>query len=164
MHVVVTHDPLEAVALADRLVVIEGGRVTQAGTAADVAERPRSRYVADLVGVNLLRGRATGDSVELAGGVSLAEADAGSGEVLAVIHPRAVALHRRPPEGTPRNVWAGTVDGIEPGPVGRARVRVGGSVPIVAEVTGAAVAALALVAGTDVWVSVKASEVATYPA
>lgn len=73
-------------------------------------------------------------------------------------------LHRRPPEGTPRNVWPGTVDGIELGPGGRARVRVAGAVPIVAEVTGPAVADLALVAETEVWVSVKASEVTSYPA
>ena len=165
VHLVVTHDPLEAMALADTLVVLEHGQVTQAGTAADVAGRPRSRYVADLVGVNLLRGRASGDRVELAGGGTLAAAGAGAGagEVFAVVHPRAVALHRRRPEGTPRNVWPGTVEtmDVEGSSV---RARVAGPVPIVAEVTAAAVADLGVAPGVAVWVTVKASEVTTYPA
>ena len=166
VHVVVTHDPLEAMALADRLVVLEQGRVTQTGTAGDVAGRPRSRYVADLVGVNLLRGRAAGDRVELAGGASLVVPEAGTtgaGDVLAVIHPRAVALHRRAPEGTPRNVWRGVVEALDQ-EGSRVRVRMGGPIPVVAEITPAAVAALGLAAGAQAWVSVKASEVTVYPA
>jgi molybdate transport system ATP-binding protein len=79
------------------------------------------------------------------------------------VHPRAVALHRRPPEGTPRNVWAGTADTVE-GVADRVRVRVAGAVPIVAEVTPAAVAELRLADGGPVWVSVKATEVTVYPA
>src|SRR5438132_6520295 len=66
VNLLVTHDPLEAIALADRLIVIEGGRIVQTGTPSEVAERPRSDYVADLVGVNLLRGRGAGDAIELA--------------------------------------------------------------------------------------------------
>ena len=57
VRLLVTHDPLEATALADRLVVLEGGRVAQAGTVAEVTARPRSAYVAALTGLNLLRGR-----------------------------------------------------------------------------------------------------------
>jgi len=163
VHLVVTHDPLEAMALADTLVVLEHGTVTQAGTAAEVAGRPRSRYVADLVGVNLFRGRACGDRVDLAAGATLAAPDAGVGEVFAVVHPRAVALHRRPPEGTPRNVWPGTIDGIDLEGT-RIRARVAGPVPIVAEVTAAASSDLELAPGVAVWVTVKASEVTTYPA
>ena len=56
VRLLVTHDPLEAMAMADRLVILEHGRVLQSGTAAEVTQRPRSRYVADLVGVNLFRG------------------------------------------------------------------------------------------------------------
>ena len=58
--ILVTHDLLDAVALADRLVVLEHGRVAQAGTVDEVTDRPRSRYVAELVGTNLLRGVAQG--------------------------------------------------------------------------------------------------------
>ena len=168
VHLIVTHDPLEAMALADRLIVLEQGRVTQAGTAAEVAGRPRSAYVADLVGVNLLRGRAAGDRVELPGGAALVVPEAGAGDVLAVIHPRAVALHRQGPEGTPRNVWRGVVQGVEPeGPRTRVQVRVAGPhtpLLIVAEVTTEAAADLSLGFGGEVWASVKASEITVYPA
>jgi molybdate transport system ATP-binding protein len=159
----VTHDPLEAIALADRLVVLEEGKVTQTGTPAEVSEHPRSRYVAELVGVNLYRGQADGRSVRLVGGGTVVAADINHGEVFAAVHPHAVALHRRVPEGTPRNVWAGTADAVEV--VGdRVRVQVTGPVPIVAEVTPAAAAELRLADGGQVWVSVKATEVTVYPA
>jgi len=159
----VTHDPLEAMALADRLVVLEHGRVTQSGRPAEVSQRPRSGYVAELVGVNLYRGRADGAAVELAGGGRLIAAGDHRGEVFAAVHPRAVALHRRVPEGTPRNVLAGTADTVDV--VGdRVRVRVTGQVPIVAEVTPAAVGELHLADGGPVWASVKATEVTVYPA
>ena len=159
----VTHDPLEAIALADRLVVLEEGKVTQTGTPAEVSEHPRSRYVAELVGVNLYRGQADGRSVRLVGGGTVVAADINHGEVFAAVHPHAVALHRRVPEGTPRNVWAGTADAVEV--VGdRVRVQVTGPVPIVAEVTPAAAAELRLGDGGQVWVSVKATEVTVYPA
>jgi molybdate transport system ATP-binding protein len=159
----VTHDPLEAIALADRLVVLEGGRVTQTGTPDQVSAQPRSRYVAELVGVNLFRGRATGGVVELDGGAVLVAAGDHHGEVFAAVHPHAVALHRRAPEGTPRNVWAGTADTIDI--VGdRVRVRVTGTVPVVAEVTPAAASELRLADGGPVWVTMKATEVTVYPA
>ena len=166
IRLVVTHDPLEAMALADVLVVLEGGRLVQSGTPAEVSARPRSRYVADLVGVNLWRGRARDNEVVLEGGSTLQAPDAGSagsGEVFALVHPRAVSLHRRPPEGTPRNVWEGVAEGLDR-EGDRVRVRVSGPLGIVAEVTPAAVAELALADGGRVWVAVKATEVAVYPA
>src|SRR5207302_1569477 len=122
------------------------GRLVQSGTPAEVTAHPRSRYVADLVGVNLVRGRASGGVVQLAAGGSVAVADSIEGDVFAVIHPRAVALHRQRPEGTPRNVWPGQAAGVDL--LGdRARVRVEGELPLVAEVTPAAVAELALAGG-----------------
>jgi molybdate transport system ATP-binding protein len=159
----VTHDPLEALALAERLIVIEHGRVVQSGPPAEVAARPRSPWVADLVGVNLFRGEAAGDRVLLADGASLTVSSAGSGAVFAVIHPRAVALHRNAPEGTPRNVWAARIEDLDHDGT-RVRVRTGGTLPIVAEITPAAVTALALERGTNVWVSIKATEIEVYPA
>jgi molybdate transport system ATP-binding protein len=159
----VTHDPLEAATLADRLVVLEAGRVVQSGTPAEVSERPRSQYVAELVGINLLRGRADGYRVVLASGGSLIVATQARGEVFAVVHPRAVALHAREPEGSPRNVWREKVRSLD---LEGSRVRVGidGEVPLVAEVTPAAVADLGLAEGEPVWASVKATEVSVYPA
>jgi molybdate transport system ATP-binding protein len=163
VRLIVTHDPVEAIALADRLVVLEGGSVVQSGTPEEVTARPRSRFVADLAGVNLLRGKAHGDRVELAGGASIAAPDAGEGDVFAVIHPRAVALYLSRPEGTPRNVWQGHVEDIDLHG-DRVRVRVNSPVPLVAEVTPAAVRELRLHAGGAVWVAFKATEVSVYPA
>src|SRR5207245_7981330 len=134
VRLLVTHDPVEAMARADRLAVIEHGRVLQSGTPADVTQHPRSRYVADLVGVNLFRGRASQNVIALADGGSLTAAGAADGDVFAVVHPRTVALYRSRPDGTPRNVWEGrAVDLDLEGD--RVRVRLSGLPPIVAEVT-----------------------------
>jgi molybdate transport system ATP-binding protein len=161
--VLVTHDPLEAMTLADRLVVLEAGRVVQEGSPAEVSARPRSAYVADLVGLNLFRGRADGAGNMLVAGATLHAVGTEAGDVFAVVHPRAVALHRARPEGTPRNVWPVRVVHVER--LGdRARVAVDGPLPLVAEVTPAAVDDLGLAAAQPFWASVKATEVAVYPA
>ena len=163
VRILVTHDPVEATALADRLVVVEEGRIVQSGSAAEIRAHPRSRYIADLVGVNLWNGRARGDHVVIGPGVSLTFIGPVDGEVVAVVHPRSVGLHRRAPEGSPRNVWAGRVTTIDRD-ADRARVQVDGPIPIVAEITTSALDDLALVGGSAVWVSVKATEVAVSPA
>jgi len=162
---VVTHDPLEAMTLADSLVVLEDGRVTQKGSVEEIGAHPRTRYVADLVGLNLFRGRAEGTAIRLPDGEVLVAADERyhSGEVFAVIHPRVVSIFRELPEGSPRNVWPGTVEVLDV--IGdRVRVQVQGPVPLLAEVTPAAVASLRLDDGGRVWATVKASEVVVYPA
>ena len=163
VRIVITHDPLEAIALADSLVILERGRVVQTGTPAEVAQRPRSRYMADLVGVNLLRAVARGGVLSVTGGASLQSAEELDGDVFATIHPRAVALHRARPEGSPRNVWRGRATTLDY-QGDRVRVGVDGEIRIVAEVTPAAVNDLALAEGGDVWVSVKATEISVYPA
>jgi molybdate transport system ATP-binding protein len=163
VRLLVTHDPLEAIALADRLLILQGGRVLQVGTAAEVTQRPRSRYVADLVGVNLMRGRASGGHIEIEGGGALTAMDEADGDVFAVVHPRNVALHRTRPEGTPRNVWSGRITALDQ-QGDRVRVTVGGKPDLVAEVTTASIRELHLAEGGEVWVSLKAAEVAVYPA
>jgi molybdate transport system ATP-binding protein len=158
----VTHDPVDAAALADSVLVIEEGRVVQEGTIPDITARPRSRYVADLVGVNLWRGQAKHGEVKV-GGTSIYAADAGDGDVFALVHPRSVSLYADRPQGSPRNVWQGIATSLDS--VGdRVRVRVEGPVALVAEITNAALAELGLVGGEEVWVSFKASEVDVYPA
>jgi molybdate transport system ATP-binding protein len=160
--VLVTHDLLDAVALADRLVVLEDGRVAQAGRVEAVTSRPRSRYVADLVGVNLLRGEAAGTEVILDGGGTVVTADPVAGDVYVAIQPHAVSLHRGRPEGSPRNVWSGRVRGVDL--LGdRVRIHLDGEVAIVAEVTSAALADLDVHDGSELWASVKATEVDVYP-
>jgi molybdate transport system ATP-binding protein len=163
VRILVTHDPLEAMALADRLVVLEQGKVVQIGSPTEVTARPRSRFVADLAGVNLLRGQGRGDHIELDGGGTLAAPEAGEGDVFAVIHPRAVALYLAKPEGTPRNVWLGRAEDLDLHGE-RVRVRLSGPVPLVAEVTPSAVRDLGLASGAEVWVAVKATEISVYTA
>ena len=159
----VTHDPVEAIAMADRLLVMEDGRTVQEGLAGDVTQRPRSRYVADLVGVNLFRGRARANVVTLADGRTLNVAGVDDGDVFAIVHPRSVALFRTRPDGTPRNVWEGRALDIDL--MGdRARVRLGGPLPITAEVTRAAIAELGLDRGEQVWIALKATEIDVYAA
>ena len=161
IRLLVTHDPVEAVILADRLVVIEAGRVVQAGTPVDVSRHPRSDYVAELMGLNLFRGMADGVSVRLAPDFALTTATAATGEVFVAVRPNAVAVHTAPPGGSPRNVWAGVVEALERRGE-QVRVRVAGPIPLVAEVTPAAVAELALDPGARVWVAVKATDTTVY--
>ena len=162
---VITHDPIEAMTLGDQLVVLEAGRVVQAGTPAELSSHPRSRYVAELLGLNLYRGHADGKTVVLDGGQRIIAADPVpvAGDVFAVIPPRAVALHRQLPDGSPRNVWKGFVEDLDV--VGNhVRAHVTGELPIIAEVTPGAVASMRLDDGGSVYVAVKAMEVEVYEA
>ena len=162
--VLVTHDPLDAMVLADRVVVLEEGQVVQEGTPADVARAPRTDYVARLVGLNLLRGVAAAGDVRLAEGGRLSTATAVEGPVLLSFTPAAVALSgARPGVASPRNVWSCSVRGVERhGDV--VRVRLAGPPDVAADVTAAAVAELGLTPGAPVWASLKATEVRAYPA
>jgi len=163
VRILVTHDPLDAHVLADRIVVVEDGHVTQTGTPAEITTQPRTRYVADLAGTNLYRGMARGTEVDIDGRATITTATPESGAVYVVINPTAVALYRAQPAGSPRNAWPGRVAHVDR--LGdRARVRVDGSIVIVAEVTAAAVAELELAPGTPVWSTAKATEVRVYPA
>jgi molybdate transport system ATP-binding protein len=158
----VTHDPLDAMALAHRLIVIEGGRIVQEGAPAHVARHPRTDYVARLVGLNLYRGTANGHAVAL-GGVTLNVAESLDGEVFVAFRPSAVALFRTRPDGSPRNVWQAMINGIEPH-ADQVRVHLDGPLPAAADVTPAALAELRLAEGDPVWAAVKAAETHAYPA
>src|SRR5262249_12638531 len=159
----VTHDPLDALVLADRIAVLEAGRIVQAGRPAEVARHPRTDHVARLVGLNLYRGTAAGTAVRLAGGGELAVAEPVHGPVFVAFPPTAVAVYRSRPDGSPRNCWPATVTDLEPhgGPT---RVRRAGTPEVSADVTAAAVADLGLAPGSAVWAAVKATELAVYPA
>jgi molybdate transport system ATP-binding protein len=155
----ITHDPTEAFLLADEILVIEEGRITQAGSADDIRLRPRTGYVADLAGSNLLVGKAAHGEVQV-GNHELHVADTHiAGTVLATIHPRAISLHLHEPEGSPRNTWQTNITRIEH--YGdRVRVQTGSPLPLTAEITPGAVDALHLAAGDAVWLSIKATEIA----
>lgn len=160
--ILVTHDPLDAFALAHRVAVIEGGRITQAGTLDEVTRRPRTPYVADLLGINLYEGQADGTSVTLSGGHRLVAGAVANGAVFVVVHPQAVSLYPTRPAGSPRNVWRGTVEQFDL-QRDRARLRVAGPVAVVAEVTVAATVDLGVGVGDEIWVSLKATEIQVYP-
>ncbi len=163
----VTHDPLEAMVLADRLLVIEDGRVVQDGSPAEVAGRPATQYVARLMGLNLYRGSlGAGGVVELDGGGRLVSNDpqaGGQGRVLVGLRPSNITLHVAAPEPTRGcNVWPGRVSGLEL-LADRVRVHVEGRPSALVDVSPAAVAELAVRPGQAVWVSVTTAETDAYP-
>jgi molybdate transport system ATP-binding protein len=161
--VLVTHDPLDALTLADRLVFVEDGHVTQTGTPAEVLREPRSPYVATVVGLNLYAGQSDSQGeVTLVGGGRIVTSHATAGPVWATVAPSAVSLHRQPPEGSPRNNWRLRVSDITLQGQS-ARVGMAGALELTAEVTLASVTALGLHVGDELWASVKATEVGTYP-
>ncbi|HUF36061.1 MAG TPA: ABC transporter ATP-binding protein [Gemmatimonadales bacterium] len=165
----VTHNPVEAMFFGERLVAMERGRVTQSGTRDDLLRHPRSAYVAELVGTNLLYGSA---AMERGGGVEIrtgdgplaVRQDAAEGEVFATVSPRDITLYRERPEASAQNLFTGPIVELVPEPPGGERVRVAlGTVPpLVAEVTREAVAALELREGLVVHAGFKATGVRTY--
>ena len=161
--VIVTHHVLDALLLADRVVVLDGGRVVEQGPADVVLSRPRSAFAARFAGLNLASGTATHDGLVRADGSVLhgipGEPAPRDGQpAVAVFRPSAVAVHREPPGGSPRNALAVRVSELEPlGDV--VRVRADG---LAADVTLAAAAELGLAPGLEVTFVVKATEVDVY--
>jgi molybdate transport system ATP-binding protein len=135
----VTHDAIDALTLADRVLVLDEGLVVQTGTPHEVAARPRTDHVARLVGLNVIR----------------------EGDVLRSFSPRAVTVSLHAPEGSARHRWRGPV--LSAAPHGDAvRLLVGGEQELIADVTPAATAELGLAPGREVWLSVKETAVETY--
>ncbi|MBW8765732.1 MAG: TOBE domain-containing protein, partial [Geodermatophilales bacterium] len=157
----VTHDPVDALALAGRVLVVEDGRMVQSGAPAEVARRPRTDYVARLVGLSLLPGTGKGTTVHLAGGGAVAVAEETAGPVFVAVRPESVALYLTRPEGSPRNVWPVRLTGATPHGA-TVRCELAGEVPLIADVTATAFAELGLAPGAAVWATVKASEIAVY--
>ncbi|SER62497.1 molybdate transport system ATP-binding protein [Lentzea xinjiangensis] len=157
----ITHDPLDAMVLADRLVIVENGRVVQQGTPREVVRQPRTDYVAHLVGLNFYRGVADGTEVRLDGGGTLTVAEPARGPVHVVFAPSAVSLFTERPAGSPRNTWRAVVAGVEQH-AHTTRVDLDGSPAVFADVTTATVAELRLRPGDPLWVSLKATEIHTY--
>jgi molybdate transport system ATP-binding protein len=149
--------------LADRLVIVEDGAVVQTGDAAAITTRPRTDYVARLVGLNLHRGHADGHTVRVSDGLVLAVAEKLDGDAFVAFRPAAVALYPGRPDGSPRNTWPATVVGVQRHG-DNLRVQLDGPIGVAADVTPAAVAQLRLAPGQAVWAAVKAAETHAYPA
>jgi molybdate transport system ATP-binding protein len=161
----VTHSPHEALLFGDRIAVVDGGRIAQIGSRDDLLRRPRTEYVAQLMGLNLLTGRVIARE---AGGIALIDVDGAQVQIAGpvagdavnlVVDPREVTLHLEPPSGSARNVFAGAIVEMVPEPPFGDRVRVvlDTSPPLVAEVTARSLDAMGLKEGGRVYASMKAT-------
>ncbi|MGQ0575516.1 MAG: TOBE domain-containing protein [Pseudonocardia sp.] len=172
--VLVTHSALDALVLADRVVVLTGGRVVEEGPVREVLARPRNAFTARIAGLDLVPGVAcagglrTPDGTVVAGRAEVPLAD--GDPAVAVFPPSAVSVFREAPHGSPRNVVEVVLAALEPrGDTVRLRAAAPPGGPgwldgLAADVTPAAVADLAVEPGARVWFAVKATEVAVHPA
>jgi molybdate transport system ATP-binding protein len=158
--VVVSHDPLDALSIADHVLVLEAGRVTQRATPSGLAHHPATDYVARLVGLNFYTGSFADGELAVDGGGRVACASAlRPGPANATLRPSAVTLYaERPRVTSARNVLVGPVSSIEE-IGGRCRVAVASTPPVVADVTAASLVDLRVGVGDEVWVSFKATDV-----
>lgn len=171
--VLVTHDPLDALVLADRLVVLADGGVIEQGPTREVLSAPRTAFTARIAGLNLISGTATDQGVRAADGAVVSgqrrPAVVLDQAAVAVFSPASVAVYGERPEGSPRNVFQARVSGVEPsGDVIRLRMAPVDGGPdwmsgMAADITPAAVADLAVEPGMSLWLAVKSTEVAVHP-
>ncbi|MGN0064197.1 MAG: ABC transporter ATP-binding protein [Nocardioides sp.] len=135
----VTHDAMDALTLADQVLVLDDGAVAQHGSPAEVSARPRTEHVARLVGLNVVA----------------------HDDGLMSFPPSAVVVSRTEPDGSPRLRWHGRVASAVPH--GDAvRLLVHAAVDLLADVTVEAATELGLTPGREVWLSVKATSVSRY--
>ncbi len=172
----ITHDLLDVFTLADRVLVLESGKISEIGPVADVLSAPRSHFGARIAGVNLVNGTIGPDgSLHDRSGAhwhgspaqELDKALTEGQDAIAVFPPTAVAVYRDPPHGSPRNTVELTVAELDtrgPAVLVRGPEQPDGAPGLAAEITVDAAAELRLTPGERVWFSVKALEVALYPA
>ncbi|OMB99767.1 molybdenum ABC transporter ATP-binding protein [Mycobacterium sp. NS-7484] len=170
--VLITHDLLDVLTLADRVVVVDAGRIVENGSATEVLAAPRSHFAARFAGVNLVGGTVTADGALATSwsatwhGTPAVEMPPGTPAV-AVFSPSSVAVYRQQPHGSPRNTVAVTVaelDSRGPGIRVRAEEQPDGAPGLAADVTAESAAELRLAPGDTVYFAVKAQEVAVHPA
>ena len=162
VRILVTHDPVDAYALADRVAILDDGALVQTGTIAEITAHPRSRYVADLIGTNLISGTLADGVLTTAGGIAISVVTDVTGPAFAVIRPQSITLSRTPADTSARNTVTGTVDDIDR--LGdRVRVSIDGPLRLVAEITALALDTLDLLPGDTVHAAVKAVDIDTYP-
>ncbi|WP_104174370.1 sulfate/molybdate ABC transporter ATP-binding protein [Arthrobacter sp. Y81] len=165
--IIITHDVLDALMLADRVIILEAGRITEEGPTQEVLQRPRSRFAAGLAGLNLFPGTLTSTGIRTAEGLEVAGHQdeevfpAGAGQPgVAAFPPSAVSVFLTDAHGSPRNSFAVTVTDLEQHG-DQIRVRADG---MSADITPAASADLGLAPGMTVYFVIKAAAVAVYPA
>jgi molybdate transport system ATP-binding protein len=163
IRILVTHDPVDAYALADRIAVLDHGSLAQTGTIAAITAHPRSRYVADLVGTNLVSGTLDADGLLTHDGVRISVVADFIGPAFAIIRPQSITLSTSASDTSARNTFTGTIDDIDR--LGdRVRVAVAGPIHLTAEITARALDSMQLRPGDTVHAAVKATDIETYPA
>ncbi len=164
----VTHDLIDALSLADRVVVVEAGRVVEDGPTRAVLTEPRSAFAARIAGINLISGTSDGQHLVTEDGTPIVgrmDPECLAGEpCVAVFQPNAVAVHLQEPTGSPRNHLPVVITELEPrGEIVRVHTApVAGAGGLLADVTVAAAADLELEPGNRVYYAVKATEVSIY--
>ena len=163
VRILVTHDPLDAYALADRVAIFDHGTIVQSGTIAEITAHPRSRYVAELIGTNLVAGTLDADGITTHDGVHLAVVADFAGPAFAVIRPQSIVLARQVADTSARNLFSGTIDEVDR--LGdRVRVGVDGPIHLTAEITAGAMETLQLRPGDPIHAAVKATDIDVYAA
>lgn len=170
--ILITHDLLDVFTLADRVLVMESGRITEIGPVASVLAAPRSHFGARIAGVNLVNGTVDADgSLHTDTGArwhgTPAEKLTVGQNAIAVCSPAAVAVSRDHPHGSPRNTVAVTVAELDSrGPAVRVRAedQSDGAPGLAADISVDAAAELRVTPGELVWFSAKAQQVTLYPA
>lgn len=159
----ITHDPVDAMVLADRVIVVEDGRIRQEATPAEVARRPATAYIAAMLGLNLYRGPVRRGAMSIHGGGRLTVSGVSQADDAQVaLRPAAITVHRRRPSGlSARNAWPVRVDSVV-ALADRVRVHTVGAPDALVDVTAAAVAELKLTPGAQVWLSAKATDAVAY--
>jgi molybdate transport system ATP-binding protein len=137
----VTHDAMDALTLADRVVVLDRGVIAQVGTPREVAAQPRTEHVARLVGLNVLR----------------------EGDRYVSFSPSVVTVSLLEPAGSARHRWPGVIAHATPHGTS-VRLLVTGDRELLADVTPEATTELGLLPGREVWLSVKESALSSYSA
>ena len=167
--IIVTHDLLDALLLATRVIVLDQGTIVESGPTADVIKHPRTPFTARIAGLNLIDGIADDRGLLDPQGVpveGILRAMTESGDpAIAVFSPNAVAVYDQLPHGSPRNTFAVIVSELEPRDAQvrvRARDRTGRT--LLADVTAGTVGDLDLYPGKEVFYTVKATAVTIYPA
>jgi molybdate transport system ATP-binding protein len=166
--IIVTHDPLEAMTLADDIIVMEQGAITQQGEPGEIRSHPRSAYAAAFAGTNLLSGTLTTEGSQTIletehGRLQVVSEQIPDGEpVLASIHPATITLSLGHSATSARNQIRGRITAIDD-TGSRVRVALDGSPPLVAEVTRDAAATMGLRPGLELWAAVKATRIEVYP-
>ena len=166
--IMVTHDYIDALTFGDKICVMDRGRVLQMGPREQLLHHPKSRFVADLTGVNFFEGTISSGAedglAEVWVGDSCLHAASGRrdmGGVLVAFFPSDVTIGRERPTGSARNVFQSQIrEIIHMGD--KVRLSLNGALPMSAEVSADALDELSVREGDTVYASLKATAIRTY--